>query len=99
MRSVRGYVGTSAVGALALLRPLLHKAMPDPAQRKRFVGRLAGTHAHEMASAVQQLLVQFDHRAGELCGAEVSRRSTSLSAQCMHQQGHHTSHVMEVNWC
>lgn len=40
-------------------------------QRKALVGRIMGTHAHEMTSMVQQLMCGYDAEAGRRCGLEV----------------------------
>ena len=41
---------------------------------KQLVGRLVGTHAHEMSSMVQQLMVEWDRKAGRGAGMEVRGR-------------------------
>jgi hypothetical protein len=71
MHHCRGYTGTSSVMALALLHPLLVAQGTTPQRRTSLVGRLMGTHAHEMTSMVQQLLVEYDATAGRLAGLEV----------------------------
>jgi hypothetical protein len=40
-------------------------------QRRQLVGRLMGTHAHEMSSVLQQLLAGWDAEAGRRCGLQV----------------------------
>eukprot|EP00775_Hariotina_reticulata_P004409 gene4409-4662_t len=56
--------GTSSVLAVSLLRPLLAADGLDQQQRRAFVGKLLGTHAHEMTSVTQQLLAGYDAEAG-----------------------------------
>jgi hypothetical protein len=46
----------------------------DKEQRKALVGRVMGTHAHEMTSMVQQLMCGYDAEAGRRCGLEVRER-------------------------
>lgn len=80
MHHCRGYTGTSSVMALALLHPLMAAQGYTQQRRASLVGRLVGTHAHEMTSMVQQLLVEYDARAGRLAGLEVRGSAVSCRA-------------------
>lgn len=46
-------------------------------RRQLLVGRVMGTHAHEMSSMVQQLLAGYDAEAGRRCGLQVCRAQAS----------------------
>lgn len=63
--------GTSSLLAAAVLRGLLQQQGVGREQRKALVGRIMGTHAHEMTSMVQQLMCGYDAEAGRRCGLEV----------------------------
>lgn len=58
--------------ALALFKPMLEKLGYSKQQRQQLVKGLLGTHAHEMTSVTQQMLVKFDEEAGRRCGLNVS---------------------------
>lgn len=61
-------MGTSSIFAVTLLDGLLAQCGQPLQQRKATLKALVGTHAHEMSSAMQQLLYQYDLWAGQLCG-------------------------------
>jgi hypothetical protein len=73
--------GTSSVLAVSLLRPLLAAEGMDQQQRRALVGKLLGTHAHELTSVTQQLLAGYDAEAGRRCGLEVSNCSLCCSSR------------------
>eukprot|EP00879_Flechtneria_rotunda_P013981 GHRR01014605.1.p1 GENE.GHRR01014605.1~~GHRR01014605.1.p1 ORF type:complete len:707 (+),score=303.14 GHRR01014605.1:547-2667(+) len=70
MKHARNYVGTSSLLAVALLNECLIKHSWDLQQRQSLMGKLMGTHAHEMTSMTQQLLVGYDQEAGRRCGLQ-----------------------------
>lgn len=69
--SLRNPAGTSSLLAAAILRQLLVQSGVGLAKRRALVGRVMGTHAHEMTSMVQQLMAGFDAEAGRRCGLQV----------------------------
>jgi hypothetical protein len=63
--------GTSSVLVCALLQPLMAELGMSLQQRQQLVKGLLGTHAHEMTSMTQQLLLCYDQEAGRRCGLKV----------------------------
>ncbi|KAG2497728.1 hypothetical protein HYH03_004464 [Edaphochlamys debaryana] len=63
-----GYSGTSSVFVAAVLGREWTDMVPPERETWGGTGRLVGTHAHEQASALQQLLAPYDLEAGRRAG-------------------------------
>lgn len=71
MHYCQGYVATSSIFAVVIIHQLSVELGMSTVERHRVIGRLGGTHAHEMTSMMQQLMVQYDINAGQACGLKV----------------------------
>lgn len=80
---------------VALLKPLLQQLGYSQQQRQQLIKGLLGTHAHEMMSVTQQLLVRYDEEAGRRCAFDVSAcigralravddNASAVAVQCVH---------------